>query len=418
MKNRHKTYALLLGCGTLGCVAIAIFLNVLVDPFGVHRGFEEGRVISKKMSSGSRIFAAECLRQRDYSTLLLGSSRLQSGIDERSAVFAGKRVLKAGFMASNFYELHHAFRYAVKHSEIDEVYLFVDFYQFNSQMRGAFDFDNSLFNPELSQFDYRCQMLMGWKVTKNSLRLTKDYLQGNELPRISWQQPDSLPVLSDDAQPPLLVGSQMEPREAFRRNVKYYLEASTNYGRYDYSPERVDMFRQVVELAASEGIQLHVAILPIHAIQLETIRVAGLRDDFEQWKRDVVGIVAEVNGAHRDCEFPVWDFTGYRSYPAESIPPSGAGRAMRYYSESSHFKPILGEKVLQRMHAKKSDGKDFGVRLTRRHLEAHLNNIRADRASWLKENGPETEWIQELAQHAGFSPMKIASSHEQSPQTR
>jgi len=42
----------------------------------------------------------------------------------------------------------------------------------------------------------------------------------------------------------------------------------------------------------------------------------------------------------------LWDFSGYSSVTTEALPASGSHAEMEFYWDSSHFKDIVGDFVL------------------------------------------------------------------------
>ena len=390
MNHCCKSYTRILTLSTVAAVSVMIALNWSVDPFGVYGGNNGGSSQDAETLDGSRVAMAERLRQERHSTILLGTSRVACGLDAASVLFAERTVLKVGLAGADFYETFQAFSFAAEQEGVEEVLLCVDFYQFNANARPAFDFEQSRFNPELASIDYHGEKLLSWRATKNSLRALKSLL--TEAQPLRGGQGGGIDVPNSRSR---------GPRAAFEANARHYLEASSNYGSYRYASERVELFGRLIRIARERGIELHVAILLVHAVQLETIRAAGLWNVFEQWKRDLVRVADLESGTD---EIPVWDFTGYGAYTCERIPPEGGLQRMRYYREASHFTVELGEQVLRRMLSDTNEDVGFGVRLTAKSLGAHLQRTRANRAVWLRENPGETAWVRELAQGAGHAP--------------
>jgi hypothetical protein len=64
----------------------------------------------------------------------------------------------------------------------------------------------------------------------------------------------------------------------------------------------------------------------------------------------------------------LWDFSGYSSVTTEALPELGSRAEMRFYRDSSHFKDVVGDFVLDRLfglsHPRRPVPLDFGVRLT------------------------------------------------------
>jgi hypothetical protein len=123
-------------------------------------------------------------------------------------------------------------------------------------------------------------------------------------------------------------------------------------------------------------------IQPNHAYLLETFKIKGLWPTMDQWKRELVNILAEDAAAHpKEKPFPLWDFSGYNTITTEAIPQSGdTTTKMKWYWEGSHYKKELGDQILDRIFnyqsAMRKVPQDFGILLTPDNLETHLANIR------------------------------------------
>jgi hypothetical protein len=94
------------------------------------------------------------------------------------------------------------------------------------------------------------------------------------------------------------------------------------------------MVARFVALCRTNGIQLTVATTPMRADAASLYDPADLRDVVERLSRIV----------------PVWDFTA----------PQWLAADIAYWDDRSHFKPIVGEMMLQRMFGSNIPG-DFGV---------------------------------------------------------
>jgi hypothetical protein len=114
--------------------------------------------------------------------------------------------------------------------------------------------------------------------------------------------------------------------------------------------------------AAKENIQLTLAINPVHALDLELLRTAGGWERLEDWKRQVVKLIAEESLEDRVA---FWDFTDYSQPTTEEVPLSGdTTTRMKLYFENSHYTPAMGALMLDRMFRGATN--DFGVRIPQR----------------------------------------------------
>ena len=150
----------------------------------------------------------------------------------------------------------------------------------------------------------------------------------------------------------------------------------------------------MIRVAQQHEITVKLFISPIHARQLEAIRIMNLYPIFEQWKRDLVTILSEEK-----ANYTLWDFTGYNQWTTEAI-PADPKQTMRWYWESSHYKIALGNKVLDRLFADyfESQQDDFGVILTSEGIEMHLAQIRWARQAYQRNYPQEIKELKTLAQ--------------------
>ncbi len=157
--------------------------------------------------------------------------------------------------------------------------------------------------------------------------------------------------------------------------------------------------QEMIDLSAGHGIQLKLIINPIHARQNYALDVAGLWPLYENWKRDLVA------AAQRSPELvSLWDFSGVNSCTAENLPAdANAASAMRWYRESSHFRRVLGNRVLDRVFGRPDDGAcpGLGQRLEPATLDAALVEQRASLRQWVGTHAADVAEIEGLAKQYG-----------------
>ena len=155
----------------------------------------------------------------------------------------------------------------------------------------------------------------------------------------------------------------------------------------------LDLFRELVRTCRDQHLDLRIAILPVHALDIELLYSSGRWPEFERWKAGMVNVLAEEGV---EDKFPLWDFTGYSGPTAEPVPPWGdVTTRMKYYYENSHFTPALGSLMLEAMYGSKGTN-DFGVKLSRSNLTAHLAGILQDRAAYALTNANEIQWVERI----------------------
>ena len=165
-------------------------------------------------------------------------------------------------------------------------------------------------------------------------------------------------------------------------------------------------FRRMIRTARAQGIELTLAINPVHALDLELVRFGGNWERFEDWRRDVVKIVAEESP---DGRVVLWDFSGYWAETTEEVPLDGDRTTrMKYYFENSHFTPAMGALMMNRMLLGATNG--FGDRITPANIEAHTKRIREQREIYARTHASEIQWVEGIVQ-------QVLAARRQSPES-
>ena len=386
MRSAFHFYARFFAVGTVAGLAAVATINLLVDPLGAYPLFSLKAIEPYRPQLLSHPAKAEMLLRSDCEVLLLGTSRVQVGLPVKHPAYGTTSVCNMGLAGTTLTEISGVLQFALRHDRPKRVLLGVDFILF-SDVRGlSANFENSRFNPELAPVDYHFKNVLGSQMLEDSWMLLFQWLRGVPQPTADRG------FLSKSVRPGI------SQRESFARGIRKFLTEPEIYGAYRYSEQRLDVFRQMVRRCRKERVDLIVFIPPVHALELETVRVAGLWPVFEQWKGDLARILAEEGMAQ---SAPLWDFTGFTGPVAEAVPPPGNTTArMHWYLENSHFTAALGEIVLNRLlsdSAASSRELDFGKRLTTHNLAAHLAQLQRERETYATAQPAEIAWVNRLA---------------------
>ncbi|MFI4998171.1 MAG: hypothetical protein ACHQAQ_20600, partial [Hyphomicrobiales bacterium] len=109
--------------------------------------------------------------------------------------------------------------------------------------------------------------------------------------------------------------------------------------------------RRLAELKAA-GFDVDLVIVPLHIWRLEFFRQTGIEIKSDAWKRGIAATVERLATAPGSGKLRFFDFARPHPFveqPVYAPPPPGE---RRYYLESSHFYPWLGDKVLARVFGK------------------------------------------------------------------
>lgn len=377
MKARNKAYRhfnlTFLIIALSGLLSIGLF-NVLVDPYGVARspiipGFNN---LKPEQFNHVRLFKAVDVIRLKPTILLLGSSRTDLGLDPKHPALANQSAYNLGLVGPNMYEVRRYFEHALTNQpEVKTVVLGIDFFMFNEYLKNSPDFDENRLNQKYIPFkdavnvSFSTSALSASKNTiKSSVKSEAHYL---------YQQNGKRYVHNNKPKDNLL--------NVFKDSIKGFFETEGFYKEYKLSQDYLNDLKKIVETCRERNIELKIFISPEHATQLEAVKVAGLWTELENWQREVVKIA------------PVWDFTGYNSITTELI-----SNTMQNYWDSSHYRKEVGDLILNRLFQVQTTEvpDNFGILITPETIETHLQNKRAMREAWAKENPTLIQLVHDL----------------------
>lgn len=354
---------------TLGIGGVLVGgLNVTVDPYGLF-GLMEVRGINagKPARDGSRTLKSLQLRLNQYDVIVLGTSRVQLGIDPASPAFAGARAFNLGLVNINMREVEGVVRYMLRHQDPETVMIGLDLISFDANRALNEDYAESGFGGA-SLLQLYVPRILSSRAFRDSFATLAYNIAGASQP--SFDATGALERPDD---------KRYDHREAFRHMIGYYAKWDF-YTDFAYGADNVRALRRAVMQLTERKITVYLFFSPVHASQLEIMRLMGLYDDFERAKRDLVAMVAELNTRDR---VQLWDFSGYNSVTLERLPAAQSPEQMRWYWEQAHYTRVTGDLVLTRMLGREDRlggvPADFGVRLDSENIEAHLAQMRRGR---------------------------------------
>jgi hypothetical protein len=145
--------------------------------------------------------------------------------------------------------------------------------------------------------------------------------------------------------------------------------------------------RRIVAFCRMHQVDLRIVITPTNVHQSEIMAASEGWTQVEKRKGDLVRMVDEANARYpQQAPTPIFDFSGYSSITEEVPPPPGSHEEMSYYWDSSHFKQIVGDYVLDRVYAVANPAhpapRDFGVQLTDATVGPYLADQRLRQAQY------------------------------------
>jgi hypothetical protein len=329
--------------------------NIFIDPYSFYHSktFSQINKIKPEQDANSRLYKAMDIRRKKPSILLLGSSRVEMGLDVNNILFQkNNSTYNLGLQAVNTYEMLRYFEYALEQQpKLKQVIIGVDFFMFNKYLDNRQDFDESRLKAELPVQD-----ILNTSLSLDALLSSKETLVANLNNKVI----------------------QSKTIDKFKFWLRAFLSRPELYRKYSLSQDRFDSLKKIIEICYQKNIDIEIFISPTHATESEAIRVARLWSTYEKWKQELVKIT------------PIWDFSNYNSVTIEPIDNN-----MNYYIDSSHYNRNTGNLILSRIFfdRQRKIPQDFGILITPANIESHLTKIRSDRQTWAKNHPKEVKLV-------------------------
>ncbi len=382
--------------------------NAFIDPYGVFGAPLIDGVNRVKLGfiHHERIAKTHALERNLPATVILGSSRVNSALDPEHPGFRHRPVFNLGIDAADIYEVYRLAQHAQAVRPLEEMVLAVDFYMFNGDWPTQADFDEN-----------RLAVTVDGKPTDNRLPEMLSLLVSGDVSYESWwslrRQRDPEPFYTAlgkrderyDLSQILARGGHRVVFQASERKYASYGYSPQGRGYLQYDKEGRSPFiwlRRLLDDCRARGTRVHLVINPIHARQYEVMAALGLWPAYQDWKRRVLATTVDEGAAHGSAPYPLWDFGVLNDITTESVPPlDDRTTTMRWYRESSHFRQVLGDRMLDRILAEPpaadapADG--FGLRLTAENIEAQLAAQARRFAEWQAVHADDIGEIEQIA---------------------
>lgn len=378
-------------------MVVVIGFSYIADPFSLY-----GKVYHKHglevnghgFANYLRMAHPYGVKRQKPEILLMGSSRVAFGFkyDADNNKFSSNKVYNIGLLGVTEYELLRYLQHAAAVSPLKQVIIGTDFYQFHAGLSPRADFEegrlavdaNNQPNPIFTD-DYLPTLLSIDSVVSSfeevaGLGKDKDLYQTKGF---------KLDVLQ---------GGDLK---SFKGNERGYIEGV--YRNFTFEANGIktfDYFRKIIEFCYERNIELIFFIPPAHARQWEVVNAMGLWPNWELWKRKMVDISEEIAKQRQKKPFPIVDFSGYSLYSTEAVPRE-AGQIMKWYRDSAHFLPPLGDIILDQLFGKEvpteASCKDrFGILISSNNINEHLQCINRQHEEYVGTHPLDIKDIEEL----------------------
>ncbi|MES2307864.1 MAG: hypothetical protein V4507_03300 [Verrucomicrobiota bacterium] len=366
------------------CAGIILF-NYKIDPFSIYHpvdyvriGWRDSKSEAFSASTIMRLNKAFILKSNAerhapiHEYLILGNSRSMCGIDPTNPLFQGK-AFNGGMPGATMYEIFRYLQHANALHPIHHVILSLDYIMFNPERKVLVDFDEDRLavTPEgkknyLYYVHDLPSTLLSWDALKKSYENT------------------SFGKKKEMGPPP----NQIESLNAFQHSVVHEVEEIKSFkNKSPREGEMLQEYQKFLKYCSQNKIEVHVFISPIHVYNFLVPEFLNHNIFVEQWKREITRINQEEGLPVGSCI----DFSGFNRYTSE--PVEGMITEMKWYYESSHYKPMIGAQILEQLENKNLDP-TFGRVITADNIEQVLEAIRTERKVYGEKNAADVERVQ------------------------
>jgi hypothetical protein len=354
------------------CFLVSVFLtgtflfNWMMDPFDLHHSIKIAKVnlAKREPEKQHRLCKAVAIASRKPTAILLGSSRMNEGIDPVDVEsITGETCYNAGLNGAIFPEIYHYFEHALHHQpHLKVVILGLDLFAFDKNGRFADDF----LKERLQANRLAAKDLWASLFSKSALLASYSTLKSNYFE-------EGISALTDKGflNPPFAEKQLQE--KAAKGNVNFHLlsrsffETPCLYGKYQLDPEKIALFEKLVRKCQEKSIELKVFFVPAHSYYWACLHHVGLWPVLEDLKRQLTVL------------YSIWDFSGFNRITTQI-----KGNMQNSYYDISHFKPHIGKMMVEKMFGLTQEPSDFGFLLTADTIENKLDEMRRQREKFLQ----------------------------------
>lgn len=419
MANRYGLATACFSCFFLLCIGL---FNWLIDPYLLMSS--DDHLNDKKINAFFQIGQMKSYEfyNREVDSLILGSSRAGSAIDPDHQSLIGSKFYNFSTPGSSPDKDYLKLKSAVQSGKIKRVIYCVDFYAFNRFLDRGKE-NEEAFRKRLSRngsliektgfiqqylIDYS-EALWAFSTISKSYKIL--------ISQHSLEPSKSLyfNIKNNGLWYPVFPKNRI-PLDAFRETEKTYVDNTWFQEKRRFSIDReeqapshpFDHFEALLELSHSNNINMTIIILPVHARMLESLSYAGLWENFELWKKQLVSLTKIAAKNNNKDTYQVWDFNGYYSFAIEDVPENNNSAPLKWVYDSSHTHVNTGNQILDIISGKAKEG--FGSQINATNIDKSLVVQRQLRDNFREENSETVNEIEENVKKAfNEKPWSISS---------
>jgi hypothetical protein len=349
----------------VGMLVVVALFNYWVDAYRLFDLLPEARITAVKVRPESNIAAIKLLNavRADPTAVILGNSRADIGFRPGHPAWSSHRgrVYNLAVPGAGIQRVRNDFEVITRSGNVRLAVLALDFQDFvlNAERAGA--------RPTSEPTDL--DALLHRERFRALLTLTG---LADSLSTLRAARQATVATLDSDGLNPLRDYVAIARHEGypamFNQRLSETANAFVRARKGIYPPGEKDSaefaaLRDILRLADERNVELRVLTYPYHAQYLVLFERLGLWPELERWKRAVLETVTDP-GYPNPVRF--WDFTVFSDASLtividDDVDPSAAPH---WYWEAGHFKPSLGDRVLEQVLGDSSDSRSIGRELT------------------------------------------------------
>lgn len=311
--------------------------NYVVNPYLMFNPPALLNIADKKPESDTRVrmFKKYQANFSQYSTLIVGNSRVEMGINPNSASFAEQAVYNLGIPGIGVNgQLAYAEHIMTKQA-IDRVFISLDFLDFLALSNNT---TYKAYTLDLKQTEERVASAFSVDATVSSIMtlLNQTKYAPTRLTNGFNPAQDYWPIIKYEGQAVLFEQKINQVQAGLRGklwlpNIKYVAQSPLH------------QLIATIKKWQQKGCQVTVFINPYHSEYYQQIKIAGLSRAFKNW-RELMRLTFET-----ELSAPFYDFTDLGISKSELTDDNGY---LTYFWEPAHYTQAMGELMLQRMIVK------------------------------------------------------------------
>lgn len=352
------------------CLVVLGAINMSIDPFWIYRGPWSSYWHPVERQLISRINKAEVAARDPIDVALLGDSRVLWGMDPVDPhLQAIGRTYNLGMIGTSIVEAAGMLDLLLRNPHQPKLVIWVispEFVVYDRRPQRNFDYRLSRLNPDLNPIQRTFTSLWSRDATEQL---------GSLISRKTPDGPNLMSGYSPESQE-IPVG-----RELFLSYIEGQIVHFTGNDSPKESNEMESVLRERFQQCAARGIRLEVIIPPSHTSYWAYLEEHGWGARVEAGKRCLTQIVAATNDVQSvsgsTALVRLWDFSVGESLINEPLPQADQPKVMTWHRDAVHFKPRLGQEIVQVILDQPDAQPAFGVALTPANLDSHLELARS-----------------------------------------